>query len=76
MMSQEPLGHLVQLHGKPHLELLGDQLASASVNYSHNSDRNNIWNADVSFQTSMIIHQLVSEVGLQVIQREKYRNKR
>jgi hypothetical protein len=21
-----PLGHLVQLHGKPHLELLGDQL--------------------------------------------------
>jgi hypothetical protein len=22
MMSQEPLGHLVQLHGKPHLELL------------------------------------------------------
>jgi hypothetical protein len=28
------------------------------------------------FQTSMIIHQLDSEVGLQVIQREKYRNKR
>jgi hypothetical protein len=47
-----------------------DQLASASVNYSHNSDnRNNIWNADVS-QTGMIIHQLDSEVVYQVIQRE------
>jgi hypothetical protein len=37
-----------------------DQLASASVNYNNSDNRNNIWNADVSFQTSMIIHQLVS----------------
>jgi hypothetical protein len=36
----------------------------------------NIWNADVSFSNSMIIHQLDSEVVYQVIQREKYRNKR
>jgi hypothetical protein len=48
MMSQEPLGHLVQLHGKPHLELL-EVINWPGVNYSHNSDnRNNIWNADVS----------------------------
>jgi hypothetical protein len=47
-----------------------------SVNYSHNDNRNNIWNADVSFQTSMIIHQLVSEVGLPSYSTRKYRNKR
>jgi hypothetical protein len=54
-----------------------DQLASAECDYSHNSDnRNNIWNADVSFSNGMIIHQLVRRWFYQVIQREKYRNKR
>jgi hypothetical protein len=40
-------------HGKPHLELLEViNWPPLSVNYSHNSDnRNNIWNADVFFQT-------------------------
>jgi hypothetical protein len=60
MMSQEPLGHLVQPWQASSGASRSDQLASASVNYSHNSDnRNNIWNADVSFSNEYV-HQLVS----------------
>jgi hypothetical protein len=54
-----------------------DQLASAGVNYSHNSDnRNNIWNADVSFSNEYDYTSIGFRWVYQVIQREKYRNKR
>jgi hypothetical protein len=77
MMSQEPLGHLVQLHGKPHLELLEVINWPPLVNYSHNSDnRNNIWNADVSFSNEYDYTSIGWRWVYQVIQREKYRNKR
>jgi hypothetical protein len=64
-MSQEPLGHLVQLHGKPHLELLEVINWPPLVWIIVTPDnRNNIWNADVSFSNEYDYTSIDSEVGL------------
>jgi hypothetical protein len=77
MMSQEPLGSSPTPWQASSGASRSDQLASASVNYSHNSDnRNNIWNADVSFSNEYDYTSIGFGGGFTSYSTRKYRNKR